>query len=484
MGGLFCFASPFTDRTQAKHTRPGNWVFKTVGFPAFRESRLSTPKNNARGNIPTCANTFTLFTSKTLSAAWWGRYVEAIESESGTRRIQRNVCIGEARLYTKPLAKRALRDYVDKANNYQPLAVRAQTMGKAATPFSVFAARWQNEVLIHKKASTASTVKGHINNLLISAFGKLAMGDIDSERVQSFLNRMAEKVSAKTVKNIWTTLRIMWNSAVAWKYVICELRVELPRARKLRMRCYTVLEVKRILANTSDAQQIFFWLAAETGLRIGELLALRVSDVDAENLSVEISKAIWRGTEDNPKSEAAFRTICISTRLGSQLKEYLAGRTEDGYLFRTSAGSSWDDCNIRDRVLQPLLERLEIPKIDPKLLAKFVGKDRTIEQATRSEKREASVGLHSLRHTNATAMDSLAIPQQIRKQRLGHSAGSVTENYTHTFTRDERDAAEKLGEFFGTGWPEIDKGKLISFPNLSQKQEGPAEVVQQALVNQ
>lgn len=71
-------------------------------------------------------------------------------------------------------------------------------------------------------------------------------------------------------------------------------------------------------------------------------------------------------------------------------------------------------------------------------------------------------------------MDSLGPPQQIRKQRLGRSVGSVTENYTHTFTQDERAAAEKLGELFGTGWPETDKGKLTSFPNLSQRQEGPA----------
>jgi hypothetical protein len=80
-------------------------------------------------------------------------------------------------------------------------------------------------------------------------------------------------------------------------------------------------------------------------------------------------------------------------------------------------------------------------------------------------------------------MDSLAIPQQIRKQRLGHSAGSVTESYTHTFTADERDAAEKLGEIFGTGRPETDKGKLISFPNLSQKEEGLPEARPEALVN-
>jgi hypothetical protein len=78
----------------------------------------------------------------------------------------------------------------------------------------------------------------------------------------------------------------------------------------------------------------------------------------------------------------------------------------------------------------------------------------------------------------------MAIQQQIRKQRLGHSGNIVTENYTHTFTQDERDAAEKLGDFFGTGWPEIDYGKLISFPSLSQIKEGAVGGTQQALANQ
>jgi hypothetical protein len=55
--------------------------------------------------------------------------------------------------------------------------------------------------------------------------------------------------------------------------------------------------------------------------------------------------------------------------------------------------------------------------------------------------------LHSFRRANATAMDSRAIHDPIRKQRLGHSA-QVTENYAHTFAQDERDAAKKLGELF------------------------------------
>jgi len=45
----------------------------------------------------------------------------------------------------------------------------------------------------HKKASTVAAVKSHLNTALSPEFGKLAMGDIDSERVQAFLNRLARK---------------------------------------------------------------------------------------------------------------------------------------------------------------------------------------------------------------------------------------------------------------------------------------------------
>jgi hypothetical protein len=49
----------------------------------------------------------------------------------------------------------------------------------------------------------------------------------------------------------------MWNSAVAWRYVTGDIRVELPKGRKLRMRSYTLLEVKCILAHTKGAEQVF-----------------------------------------------------------------------------------------------------------------------------------------------------------------------------------------------------------------------------------
>jgi hypothetical protein len=68
-------------------------------------------------------------------------------------------------------------------------------------------------------------------------------------------------------------------------------------------------------------------------------------------------------------------------------------------------------------------------------------------------------------------MDTRAIQDQIRKQRLGHGA-KVTENFAHTFTQDERDAAEKLGGLF-RNWMACDRQRETdcfpeSLPNIKK----------------
>jgi hypothetical protein len=60
----------------------------------------------------------------------------------------------------------------------------------------------------------------------------------------------------------------------------------------------------------------------------------------------------------------------------------------------------------------------------------------------------------------------------------------LTENWAHTFAKGKRDAAGKLGELFGTDWPESVEKKLKSVPSLSQGQDGLPDEAQEAFVNQ
>jgi len=63
-----------------------------------------------------------------------------------------------------------------------------------------------------------------------------------------------------------------------------------------------------------------------------------------------------------------------------------------------------------------------------------------------------------------------------------HATGFGLWYSEHTFTQDERVAAEKLGELFGTGWPEKETGKLIFFPKSKHGLLGGCD--QQAIANQ
>ena len=123
-----------------------------------------------------------LRSSRKLPDAWWGRFVETVRDRSrGLFASSAGRFVSARRALVKgkqkPLAKRALREHVDVANNYQPQAVKVQQMGKGATPFSVFAARLQQEVLnFDKKASTASAVKEPHQNIAFAYVRKVGDG--------------------------------------------------------------------------------------------------------------------------------------------------------------------------------------------------------------------------------------------------------------------------------------------------------------------
>ena len=103
------------------------------------------------------------------------------------------------------------------------------------------------------------------------------------------------RVSPKTVRNIYVTLQIMWKSARAWKYVSHDITegVVLPHRTKAHRKHFAVEELRRILIAADEPFKTFYWLAIETGMRAGELCALRAEDVAPGRLRVR--QSVWRG---------------------------------------------------------------------------------------------------------------------------------------------------------------------------------------------
>jgi integrase len=358
---------------------------------------------------------------------WVARWREDEIVEGRLRRVYRSEVLGTLKeLPTRRLAKRELQARLDTVNDPR---YRARPTAK----FAEFASRWQATVLVQHKPSTQATIKGHIRKHLVPCFGNVALREMTTEEVQRFISGV--RASPKTVRNLFATLQMMWKSARAWAYIAHDITdgVVLPKQQRPRRFFFSLEEVQRILAAAAEPHRTFYWLAAETGMRAGELCALQVADLDLERAVLTVRQSAWRGRIQGPKTENAYRSFAMSPQLIAHLADYLKQwrPNEAGLLFATRNGTPWDANLLVKRKLRPLLRSLGIEH----------------------------GGLHAFRHTNSSLMDKLGVPIKVRQQRLGHSDPRLTLNcYTHVSSEDDIRFAARLGEILHPNAPNSETG--------------------------
>ncbi len=164
-------------------------------------------------------------------------------------------------------------------------------------------------------------------------------------------------------------------------------------------------------------------LTALTGLRVGELLALRWKMVDLTAGTILVSESVFHGQVQPPKSERSIRTIPIGPQtrvlLDAHRKRFAAKWNEEGLLFPNQLGGAHRESNLLERVLRPA--------------AKAAGLER--------------VTWHQLRHIHASVLHDIGVPAKIAQQQLGHASVETTLNfYTHVIPDTHGRAIESLEE--------------------------------------
>ena len=345
---------------------------------------------------------------------WVGRWREDVIENGQIRRIERSEVLGSKSDFpTKRLALRELEKRLAAINDPRYRA-------RPTATFTEFASRWESLVLVQHKLSTQVTIRSHLRKHLNPFFGQMQMRDLGPEEVQRFVSSV--QVSPKTKKNLVATLQMLWKSARTFGYVAHDAvsDVVLPKRHRIAQRSYTLEEIQRTLEAAHEPERTLYWLAAETGMRGGELCGLQISDFDFERGLVRVNRSVWRGKLQSTKSEHPERCFALSPQLVYHLKEYLRRWTpnEKGWLFATRNGTPRDQNLVVKRKLQPLLATLGIK----------LG------------------GLHAFRHANSTLMDRLGVPLKVRQTRLGHSDVTLTLGvYTHVVSEDDVRFAGQLG---------------------------------------
>ena len=275
--------------------------------------------------------------TKTL---WLGMYSEYVLDTHGAevrKRLQIVLCPAKNgdKTVGKREAQRLLQPFVDRVNTVLSEPIRER---KSAT-FEAFAAIWERDYLSLSKPSTQSGSRSNLKRLK-AAFGGRDVRQIDAGDVQRFIAAsVKEGLDAKTIRNHWGTIKLIWTAALAQKYVDSLLpKPKMPRRGKKRARFYTLRDVARIIAASEADRRVFYWLAADTGMRAGELAGLKLTDIEGDRLT--INRSVWQGKEQTPKTNSALRTLALSPQLVSSLCEKIPRQRSKRhvYLFSSPSG--------------------------------------------------------------------------------------------------------------------------------------------------
>lgn len=382
-----------------------------------RNRRAKKEANLARRRFQ--RGTLLLLGTKT-EKRWYGRWREDVVAESGrVRRVRRQEFLGTLTDY--PTKKLAARELDARLGTINAPTYRA----RPTATFAEFAKRWEADVVPLLKPSTASNYRMHLRRHLVPFFGKEQVKDIGPEMVQRFVAR--QQSAPKTVRNLCVTLQSMWRSARAQRYVAHDIfdGVVLPKARRTQRFFFAAEEVQKIISAAKEPYRTWYGLAAETGLRAGELCGLTVDDINLERGMLQVRQSAWRGKLGDPKNASSIRVVELSPQCCKHVEGFLKTwrPNPSRLLFATRNGTPWDQNLLLKRQFRPLLRALgiEVPRGN---------------------------GFHAFRHANATLMNSFGASHKLRQQRLGHAAGSpVTDQiYTHVISEDAKRVAAQLGD--------------------------------------
>jgi len=282
---------------------------------------------------------------------------------------------------------------------------------------------WVPVVLPTLKYATQKHYRYILDVHLVPAFGNAKLSDIRREWIQSFLaSKFAAGLAWKTVKHIRGVLGRTLSSAEDWGYIAHNpvFKTKLPR-RPLRQTPKAILtpdQFRQLRDQLEEPARSIATLLVLTGLRIGELLALRWKCVDLEARVLRVAETVYDGHFDTPKSQRSARIIPLAKEACAVLEVCRPMNPQpDGLVFHTEVGTPLDRHNLLRRELRPACEKLGL----------------------------SGITWHSLRHSHATLLDATGAPLGTVQALLGHSTSDITrEVYLHAIPEDQRRAVASV----------------------------------------
>ena len=302
---------------------------------------------------------------------------------------------------------------------------------------------WLKEWLDHYiaptvKVRTFSRYSEIVEQRLVPKLGEYKLKDISPSILQHYITELLQTGNLKTGKGLSSNsvdgiINVMQNSLktafnIGYIKEFTAGRIQRPKKQEREISCFSAQEQKQIeqaVLNSGKDKMFGILLCLYTGLRVGELLALKWDDISFNKGTLKVSKTCYDGKgkdgkymriEDTPKTLSSQRVIPLPRQLLPLIREVKKKSVSVYVIAKKDKPLS---VRSYQRSFDLLQKKLKIPHR----------------------------GFHSLRHTFATMALECGVDVKTLSELLGHKSPLVTLNrYVHSLTEHKRDMMNRIGK--------------------------------------
>lgn len=293
----------------------------------------------------------------------------------------------------------------------------------------------------YKKASVSATTynsyKRQLELYIIPHLGHICLKDLRPEQVQATFNKMKD-LSDRNIKYTRTVFNMAMKRAKINKLIYdnpCEY-IDLPKGKPpQKKKVFTEKEqIKFLNAIDGHMYEVAFLVLISTGMRVGELLGLTWDNIDFEEYTITIDKALSRAKGElftEPKTDTSYRVIPVLPVIMDRIRKHKVEQNK----IKLQVGKDYNPHNLVftnsfgapvafrtfSRSLERVLKDNDLPILSP----------------------------HELRHTFATRGLEAGMDMKELQELLGHSSMKLTSDlYTHVLIKQKRKAIDKTSHLF------------------------------------
>jgi integrase len=319
-------------------------------------------------------------------------------------------------------------------------------LGSGALTVGEFLVAWLRHVRGRVRASTYDGYESLVRCHAIPGVGSVALVELEPLCLQDLYARLLlpaatgrAGLSAGSVRNLHLVLGQAFGQAVRWRLVAASpaLGAQPPRARRPhRVVVDPPLLQKLLDAAGGDPLEAAVALAASTGMRRGEILALTWADLNREMSQLQVRRTLQPTRSgllfEHPKTSRSRRTVALPAFIGPYLERQRARQKE-----RRGLCAAWQEHDL-------VVDRGDGGPLNPDTLSsawrRFLKRHKL-----------PAVRFHDLRHAHATLMLIQGVHPKIVSERLGHASVGITlDTYSHVLPSMQTEAVEAFDRLFPT----------------------------------